>query len=46
MLQVTDELLKEITDINRMLDGNQQSGEVPELWDGLTSERILKVLIN
>ena len=34
------------TDINRILDGNQQSGEVPELWDGLTSERILKVLIS
>jgi UDP-N-acetylglucosamine 2-epimerase (non-hydrolysing) len=33
-------------DINRILDGNQQYGEVPELWDGLTSERILKVLIS
>jgi UDP-N-acetylglucosamine 2-epimerase (non-hydrolysing) len=33
-------------DINRILDGNQQTGEVPELWDGLTSERILQVLIS
>lgn len=33
-------------DINRILEENQQSGEVPELWDGMTSERILKVLLN
>jgi UDP-N-acetylglucosamine 2-epimerase (non-hydrolysing) len=32
-------------DINRILDGNQQYGEVPELWDGQTSERILEELI-
>jgi UDP-N-acetylglucosamine 2-epimerase (non-hydrolysing) len=33
-------------DINRILDGKQQTGEVPELWDGQTSERILKILGN
>jgi len=33
-------------DINRILEGNHQLGEVPELWDGQTSERILKILIN
>ena len=33
-------------DINRILNGNQQYGEIPELWDGQTSERILKVLIS
>jgi len=32
-------------DINRILDGKQQPGEIPELWDGQTSERILKELI-
>jgi len=32
-------------DINRILDGNQEYGEVPELWDGKTSERILEELI-
>ena len=32
-------------DINRILEGNQQSGKVPELWDGLTSERILKIIV-
>jgi UDP-N-acetylglucosamine 2-epimerase (non-hydrolysing) len=33
-------------DIDRILAGNQQPGKVPELWDGLTSERILKALIS
>ena len=33
-------------DINRILDGNQQYGEVPERWDGKTSERILEILIS
>lgn len=32
-------------DINRILEGNQEYGEVPELWDGKTSERILEELI-
>ena len=32
-------------DINQILNGNHQSGEIPRLWDGLTSERILKILI-
>lgn len=33
-------------DINQILAGNRQTGSIPELWDGLTSERILKVLID
>ena len=33
-------------DINQILEGNRQTGSIPELWDGLTSERILKVLIS
>jgi UDP-N-acetylglucosamine 2-epimerase (non-hydrolysing) len=32
-------------DIYQILEGNHQPGVVPELWDGLTSERILKILI-
>ena len=31
-------------DINQILTGNRQAGSIPELWDGLTSERILKIL--
>ena len=33
-------------DINRILEGGHQSGEIPELWDGRTSERILKALVS
>ncbi|MDP1992422.1 MAG: UDP-N-acetylglucosamine 2-epimerase (non-hydrolyzing) [Syntrophales bacterium] len=33
-------------DISQILNENQQIGSIPELWDGLTSERILKVLIS
>jgi UDP-N-acetylglucosamine 2-epimerase (non-hydrolysing) len=33
-------------DIDRILEGNQRSGEAPALWDGSTSERILVELIN
>jgi UDP-N-acetylglucosamine 2-epimerase (non-hydrolysing) len=32
-------------DIERIIEGNQKPGRIPELWDGLTSERILKILI-
>jgi hypothetical protein len=32
-------------DITRILDGNHQSGEIPELWDGQTSKRILKIIV-
>ena len=32
-------------DINQILNGNHQPGRIPELWDGLTSERILKILM-
>jgi UDP-N-acetylglucosamine 2-epimerase (non-hydrolysing) len=35
-----------LDDINQILEGNRQPGSIPELWDGLTSERILKVLMN
>jgi UDP-N-acetylglucosamine 2-epimerase (non-hydrolysing) len=31
-------------DIKQILTGNHQPGEIPALWDGLTSERILKIL--
>jgi len=31
-------------DINQILEGNRLIGSIPELWDGLTSERILSVL--
>ena len=31
-------------DINQILAGNHQMGSIPELWDGSTSERILKIL--
>lgn len=33
------------SDINRILEGKWQKGEVPELWDGLTSERILNEIL-
>ena len=33
------------SDINHILAGNQRAGAIPELWDGRTSERILKILI-
>ncbi len=33
-------------DINRILEGNHQTGDVPELWDGFTSGRILNELLN
>jgi UDP-N-acetylglucosamine 2-epimerase (non-hydrolysing) len=32
-------------DIERILAENQQSGEIPDLWDGKTSKRILKILM-
>jgi UDP-N-acetylglucosamine 2-epimerase (non-hydrolysing) len=32
-------------DIKQILNGNHQLGVIPELWDGLTSGRILKILI-
>jgi len=32
-------------DINQILNGNGQPGGIPDLWDGLTSERILKTLV-
>jgi len=31
-------------DISQILERNRLNGRIPELWDGLTSERILKVL--
>ncbi len=31
-------------DITQILNGNHQQGEIPELWDGRTSERILNIL--
>lgn len=31
-------------DINRILNGNSQAGAIPDLWDGLTSERILRII--
>ena len=37
------ETLKE--DIRQLLEGNQRPGEVPELWDGRTSDRIVKTLV-
>jgi UDP-N-acetylglucosamine 2-epimerase (non-hydrolysing) len=33
-------------DINRILRGDHQTGKIPELWDGKTSERILQSLLN
>lgn len=33
-------------DINQILAGNRKTGSIPELWDGKTSERILKTLIS
>ena len=33
-------------DINKFLEGNHKAGSIPELWDGLTSERILKALVS
>jgi len=33
-------------DIDRILDGNPLPSGIPELWDGHTSERILKALID
>jgi len=33
-------------DINRILEGKNKPGEIPELWDGRTSERILKILVD
>jgi UDP-N-acetylglucosamine 2-epimerase (non-hydrolysing) len=33
-------------DIKQILEGKQKPGEVPELWDGLTSERIINILLN
>ncbi len=33
-------------DIDQMLEGNLSAGKIPELWDGLTSQRILKILIS
>lgn len=33
-------------DINQILNGNHQPGEIPALWDGQTSERILKILMD
>jgi UDP-N-acetylglucosamine 2-epimerase (non-hydrolysing) len=32
-------------DIDQILNGNHQSGKIPELWDGFTGERILKILL-
>jgi UDP-N-acetylglucosamine 2-epimerase (non-hydrolysing) len=32
-------------DITKILNGSHQRGVIPPLWDGLTSERILKILI-
>jgi len=31
-------------DVRRILEGTQRSGEIPKLWDGRTSERIVKIL--
>jgi UDP-N-acetylglucosamine 2-epimerase (non-hydrolysing) len=33
-------------DINRLLRGNHRPGNIPELWDGRTSERILEILVS
>ena len=33
-------------DIEHLLNGNRRPGNVPELWDGRTSERIVETLIN
>ncbi len=33
-------------DINRILEGKHQPGAIPELWDGRTSNRIIKILKN
>jgi UDP-N-acetylglucosamine 2-epimerase (non-hydrolysing) len=33
------------TDIDRILEGKHQSGTVPDLWDGFTSERILNEIL-
>lgn len=32
-------------DINKILEGKHQSGNVPELWDGFTSRRILNEIL-
>jgi len=32
-------------DISRILEGNHQPGSIPDLWDGLTSHRILEILV-
>ncbi len=32
-------------DITQLLNGNPRPGSIPELWDGRTSERILKTLL-
>jgi UDP-N-acetylglucosamine 2-epimerase (non-hydrolysing) len=31
-------------DMNRLLNGRQKQGSIPELWDGHTSERIIQIL--
>ena len=30
----------------KILDGNTKNGRVPELWDGKTAERIVKIILN
>lgn len=32
-------------DIKRIMDGNHQSGDIPEFWDGFTSKRILNEIL-
>jgi len=32
--------------INRILAGNHKQGKIPELWDGKSAERIVKILID
>jgi UDP-N-acetylglucosamine 2-epimerase (non-hydrolysing) len=31
-------------DIEYLLNGNHGKGKIPELWDGMTGERIIKIL--
>jgi UDP-N-acetylglucosamine 2-epimerase (non-hydrolysing) len=34
------------SDIDRITNGNHKTGQIPELWDGKTSQRIISILIN